>query len=232
MIAIVLRSVLMLGLIIFSCRLFALELTDEELESWFEEEGSEPPYVNRGGGEALEFIPPVPDRRTPFSQTVLEITPESLDTGWVSISQCHDELDAVPDAQVVYQFREMRNLTITESSKIDRAWVDGASVQMKNVGWSARLCVELEARVLAKQDSGDYLIRYGPFQRRFLDSYFPMHVAVEVRYPSTLLTLTSTLPTPSEGLMLEEKADHLLIDAWFRGKLVIELHFAKGDKAR
>ncbi len=208
--------------------LLAAEYTEEELERWFEEEGAEQPYQDRGGSEQLEFISPVEDRQTPFSRTWLEITPQSLDTGWVGITQCHDGLDAVPDAEVVYRFREMRSLRITESIGIAQAWVEGKSVQIKNVGRDARLCVELEAKVLKRMGNGRYRIRYGPFQRRFLDSYFPLHVAMRVQYPRTLLQFQKVLPAPSDGFTLKEEENHITLNAWFRGKLVIELQFAKG----
>lgn len=207
------------------CALFGQSPTEEELERWFETDEPLQPYRKRGGSEELEFIAPDTTQRIPFSQTRLSLSSQGIETGWVAIVQCHEGLDAVPDTEVVYSFRQMRGLRVTEVRDIGRARIEGQSVQLKDVGKGARLCVELEARLFAQQSDGRYLLRYGPFQRRFLDSYFPLHIAIEMHYPAAGLTLEEIAPTPAEGYILKKGEGYLALEAWFRGKLTIELRF-------
>jgi hypothetical protein len=146
-------------------------------------------------------------------------------TGWVGITQCHEGLDPVPDAEVVYSFKRMRGLRITEKNGIAKAWVDGQSVQLKDVTGGAGICVEIEANILQRSEAGRLRLRYGPFMRKFLDSYFPMHVALEVSYPAGLLYLDSISPVPYSDISLSQQRGRLFLDTWFKGKLVIELVF-------
>lgn len=214
------------------CSVMAQEPSEEELERWFEDDEQLEPYVKRGGGEQLEFIAPDTSQRIPFSQTRLHLTPQSVQTGWVGAVQCHDDLDPVPDAEVVYRFRRMRNLRVTKASGIGRAWVVGQSVQLKDVGKAARLCIELEAQVLYPQADALYLLRYGPFQRKFLDSYFPMHIVLEVDFGEAPLKLEKITPAPTQGFAHRQGRDRLALEGWFRGKLTVELLFREeGDKA-
>ena len=203
----------------------AREPSEEELERWFESDEQRYPVELRGGDEQLVFIPPDPAQRIPFSQTHLGISSQSLQSGWVSVVQCHDGLDPVPDAEVVYRFRQMRKLRVTEASGIGQAWVEGQSVQLKDVRKGARLCTELEAKVLTQLQDGHYRMRYGPFQRRFLDSYFPLHVALKVQYPPGMLVFEQITPTPGKHYELVRKEDGLELDAWFKGQLTFELLF-------
>lgn len=207
------------------CTTFAGEPSEEELERWFESDEQHYPFEKRGGDEHLEFVTPDPAQRIPLSQTRLRLSPQSLQSGWAGIVQCHDRLDPVPDAEVVYRFRQMRELRITEASDIGHAWVEGQSVQLKDVGKSARLCVELEAKVLMGQDDGRYLLRYGPFQRKFLDSYFPMHVLLEVEYPQEKLKMEKISPPRTKGFEFRQAEGRVMVEAWVRGLLFIELLF-------
>ncbi len=203
----------------------AQELSDEVLEQWLESGDQAPPYEKQGGSEALKFIYPPPDKPLPASHTLLELTEVSIESGWVNVEQCHTELDPVPDAEVIYQFRQMRNLRVTEAKGIEQFWIEGQSVQLKNIGRGARLCLSLEAQILNQTDSGDYRLHYGPFQRRFLDSYFPMHVSLKVDYSRTLLTYGAIMPVVTEGFSVVQEGKRIAIDAWFRGKLTIALEF-------
>lgn len=213
---------LLLFFLLFSGASPAQEMSEEELELWFE---SDEEFEKRGGGEQLEFMAPDTSQPIPFSHTWLSLSSRSVQSGWIDIVQCHEGLDAVPDAEVVYRFKQMRRLRVTEVGNIGLARVAGQSVQLKEVGKGARLCVELEAKVLNRQEDGGYLLRYGPFQRRFLDSYFPMHVVLEVDYSGSMLKLDTLRPEPTKGFSLIETGNRLLLEGWFRGKLTIDMLF-------
>ena len=211
--------------LLFTGSVLAQELSEEVLEQWLESEEQLAPYGGKGGGEELKFIHPPPDEPLPFSHTRIELTEASIESGWVRIEQCHTGLDPVPDAEVVYQFRQMRNLRVSEAEGIERFWIEGQSVQLKRVGKGARLCVALEAQLLNQTVSGEFRLRYGPFQRRFLDSYFPMHVSLMVDYSRTSLRYGAISPASTKGFDVVQEGKQISIDAWFMGKLTIALDF-------
>jgi hypothetical protein len=139
--------------------------------------------------------------------------------------QCHEGLDPVPDAQVVYRFRAMRGLQVVESQHIARAVVEGQSVQLKDIAHQARLCVSAEVQILNPLPEGGFHLRYGPFKRKFLDSYFPMHVSLEVAYPQELLELSNLRPQSEGAYQLTREAGRLVADTWFSGELTFEIGF-------
>lgn len=224
-----LHPLLLLWALVVPAFLPAQELSEEELERWFEGDEQAQPYPNYSGSEVLQFIAPLKERQIPFSQTRLLLSRHSKESGWVAIEQCHDGLDAVPNAEVVYRFEQMRGLRITEAEGIAVARVEGQSVQLRDVERGARLCVEMEAKILRAEEGGRYLLRYGPFMRKFLDSYFPMHVALAVSYPAEQLRVDSVMPAPGSNYLLSQQAGLLTLDAWFRGKLTIQLWFQSRD---
>jgi hypothetical protein len=208
----------------------AAQPSDEALERWFESDEQRYPFEMHGGSEQLEFITADTSRRIPFSQTRIGFTRESLQSGWAVIAQCHDDLDPVPNAEVVYRFDRMRGLRITQQRAIGEARVEGQTVQLREVGKGARLCLELEAQLLSCRQDGSYRLRYGPFQRRFLDSYFPMHVALEVSFPPSSLSLERITPDPVEGFDLVEEEDRIALEAWVRGKFIVELELRAASR--
>lgn len=200
--------------------LIAAEPTEEELERWLESD--EPlPYKDYSSGPTLKFIPPVTDKVVPHSYTRLSISPDSLRNGWVTLEQCHRNLDPVPSAEVVYRFRTMRGLAVTESHHIESTMVEGQSVQLHNVEHGAILCVAAEVELIRQQGERHHL-RYGPFQRKFLDSYFPFHVTLELSLPDGV-TLDAISPTPEQGYELVRAPGRMVADAWFSGELTFQI---------
>ncbi len=202
------------------------ELTAEQLERWFEDDEREHPYdLNNNEGE-LEFLQRPPAKPTLHSNNILTIEPDSLDSGWVSIEQCHQHLDPIDRIEVIYRYKQMRKLRIITTSRIGKARVQGQSIQLEQVAKDASLCVQAEARILRRQEDGSFILRNGPFQRRFLDSFFPMRVTLTIHYPGELITLQNIKPEPGNGFALKVEQGLINIDSWFAGKLVIEFEFS------
>lgn len=205
----------------------AAPVTDAELQRWFEDD-SEIRAAQVSEGE-LRFLPDRPSRDDgrplPHSENRLTLTPASLTSGWVSLEQCHHGLDAVAEAQVVYRYRQMRGLSITESSRIGRTWVAGDSVQLLDVQRDARLCISTEVRILYPDGEGRYRLVNGPYHRKFLDGYYPYHVSLDVRFDRTGLRYQDMRPTPRPGLWVTPSAQGVTVDAWFEGMLNTELRF-------
>lgn len=206
------------------------EVSEEALERWFESDETGPPQKDYSGSEKLEFIAPLEDKPTPLSKTLLAVTEQSMETGWVGVSQCYENLDPVADAEVVYHFALMRGLRVTGHHGIGGVRVEGPSIQLRDAHRGAGLCVELEAKLLRRGQQGEYLLRYGPFMRKFLDSYFPMHVMITVNYPEHRLVLDDVTPLPDGPVVKSSTPGSHAIDVWFRGRLTFNFLFqSKGD---
>ena len=197
---------------------------DTEFEDWFHEDAA--PGVPQDREGELIFLSTSPEAGTLHSINAITVTSSSLDDGWVQVRQCYQGLDAVPAAEVVYQYRNMRALRIQSKSNIGDAFTRRQTVQLSDVQRDATLCVQFEAQIFYAQSDGRFQLRTGPFHRRFLDGYFPLHVSLELRFPSALLSYVATSPLPRPGFELEVKDEQLRIDAWFAGKLQIEVSFS------
>jgi hypothetical protein len=201
------------------------ELTREELEAWFEDDSRDSPLDYKISDATLTFLARLPDKPVPHSKSQLQILPTSADDGWVNLSQCYDRLDAVPDAQVVYEYKQLRHLRVTESKHIGKSWVQGQSVQLKNVEKGARLCVAAQVRIFYTNPDGSLMLVNGPFKRKFLDGYYPMHVTLDVVYPEKSMQFINTSPEPQSGFEVTHQDNALNIDALFEGELYMKIHF-------
>lgn len=161
----------------------------------------------------------------------IHIDASSLRTGWVTLEQCHDQLDAVPAAQILFNPERIRHLRVQSAEGIGRAWVEGASVQLENVGPRARLCVNGESRALGDLGQGRYRLQNGPYMRRFLDGYYPMRVELEIRYPPELLRFVAPLPAPQPGFEVRPRAGEIEVEATFEGRLYTCMDFLDAGHA-
>ena len=159
------------------------------------------------------------------------ILDSSLADGWVELHQCYRGLDAVREAEVVYRYKQMRNLRVQSHANIGKAFVKGQSVQLVDVQKNATLCVRAEARILYRNEDGSFTLRNGPFHRKYLDGYFPLHVTVDVQFPTSLLRVVRVIPTAQPGFAVTYASGRVHINAWFAGMLTIEVHFTRSSVA-
>jgi hypothetical protein len=206
------------------------ELSPEALENWFESDNQAHPYIDHISEGELHFLPEPPDKRVPAMVNEITILVTSVETGWVDIHQCHEDIDPVTAVEVVYRYRKMRNLKINSTENIKKARVEGLSVQLEEVGHEASLCVSLQARILYKDGERRFALRNGPFERRFLDGYYPLHVQLNVHYPIDKLHFTGSKPVAAPGFTVRQTDASVFVDAWFEGKLMTELLFEIADE--
>lgn len=180
--------------------------------------------VNEG---SLHFLERPPNKPFHHHQNWFRIDEGSLATGWVKLLQCHDNLDAVPRAQITFRDGFVRNLKVKQSKEIENAWVEGPTVQLVNVGRGARLCLEAETRALRDTGSGYFNLYSGPYMRRFLDGYYPMRLTLEVEYPANLLNLLDVSPLAQPGFNVDSTPGRLRMDAVFEGTLQTLAQFEK-----
>lgn len=193
----------------------------EDADAWFEDDWEERlRAVNEG---ELEFLEAAPEGRVLSTKNRLMLTPESLSSGWVGLEQCQLDLDPLPAIEIVYRYESIRDLRIDSYQGIGSAWVKGRSVQLADVRPDAEICIRAEVRILRTIPDGGFEIRSGPFHRRFLDGYYPVHLAYAVEYPADRLVLESVSPPPRQGFSITIQPGALNIDAWFEGNLTIVL---------
>jgi hypothetical protein len=157
----------------------------------------------------------------------IRITEGSLDGGWVVLEQCHENIDAVPAAQILFGAGGIRELRIDSSQNIGRAWVEGHSVQLEDVKDDAVLCVRGQSRALLDLGDGRFRLRNGPYMRRFLDGYYPMRVSLDIEYPEDLLEIIGQSPENQPGFSVENGSRDLSVDATFEGRLVTCFDFCR-----
>ena len=178
--------------------------------------------VNEG---ALNFLATLPARPVHHHQNRIRIDADSLISGWVHLAQCHDNLDAVPSAQITFREGFVRDLKVGAFSLIENAWIEGATVQLRNIQPGARLCLSAQTRALRNSGNGFFNLTNGPYMRKFLDGYYPMRVTLDVTYPAQSLNLIDISPPAQPGLAVVEQPGGIHIDTVFEGELQTLIQF-------
>jgi hypothetical protein len=143
--------------------------------------------------------------------------------------QCHEHLDQVALAQVLYHKHRTRHLKVLSKRGIGHAWVEKNSVQLENIGRDASLCVQAEVHALYPNFNGSYSMHNGPFLRKFLDGYYPMRVTMDVRLPGDKLSFEAIQPQEQAGFRVTHSRNRMKVDALFVGELNIEVFFDERD---
>lgn len=199
------------------------EWTEADWEAWLNSDAP-PPDQHRAINEGeLTFITSTPSIAPMHSQHRLRVTEQSLHQGWVELAQCHRNLDALPAAQVIFK-SPVRALRIESTEQIEKAWVEDDSVQLQGVKAGASLCLRLETKVLISLGDGRYLVRLGPYQRQFLDGFFPLQLKVQIEYPQDMSFL-SVVPPPQTGLTVRDLDKHVELETLFEGRLFLGFVF-------
>lgn len=202
-------------------------MTEEQIEAWFNDDAEERALaVNEG---KLEFLSHRPDKPVHHSHNTLILDKNSLLTGWVELIQCHRQLDAVPDTQIVYRYKKMKNLRVESFSKIRKAWIEGDTVQLEDIQSGASICLRAEVGILKKRPEDNYFLKNGPFHRKFLDGYYPMQVTLVIHYPGKLIRFESITPKEQPGFLVQQEENIININAWFEGELMTEILFRLRD---
>lgn len=217
------RLIFTLFLLAYAFNSPAREYTQQEMDDWFNAP-PEPSAADVNEGE-LVFLTRPPAKLVHHHHNVLTLSDQTVLDGWGELRQCHENLDRVPATQIVFREDRVRKLRIVSTHGIASAWVEGATVQLKQVGPNAKICVALESKVLYPQPDGTYHISNGPFMRKFLDGYYPMHVSMEVIVKSKKLRFYDITPAKQEGFRVSIRPRLVKFDAWFEGRLNTLLRF-------
>lgn len=180
--------------------------------------------VNEG---PLHLLETTPDKPVHHHQNRIRIESDSLASGWVALAQCHDNLDAVPRAQITFRKGYVSDLKVEQSRGIGEAWIEGASVQLRQIAPGSRLCLSARMRALRDAGGGYFNLVGGPYMRKFLDGYYPMRVTLDIDYPQAALRVVDVSPQSAPGLALQERPGHIRMDALFEGELFTLVQFVR-----
>ncbi len=197
--------------------------TSEELETWFYDDSDiDTESINEG---ELVFISPENPESILHSKNQITVTADSMKTGWVGLRQCYANLVPVKESQITYQYRHMRELKIVSISHIEKAWIEGESVQMHNVQNNAELCITAQVRIFYQNPDRSFTLVSGPYHLKFLDGYYPLHVSFTVTYPGDRLRFTGIEPKHPLDMQPMLAPGKLSIDTFFEGRLIIKINF-------
>lgn len=207
----------------FSCLALSQQMTPQEMEEWlFDDSDSLIEGVNEG---KLVFLQEAPKKQVHHHHNRMRITDASVEDGWVRLEQCHRNLDPVSLAQIVFRKDRVRGLEVSQVSHIDKAWVEGASIQLEGVGHNALLCIRAETRSFVYNGDGTFSLHSGPFMRKFLDGYYPMQVTLDVTVDSNRLRFYRMTPEKQAGFSMRHSGNKVHFDALFEGRLSTEIMF-------
>lgn len=200
------------------------DMDREALEAWFfdDEDMASVRALSVNEGE-LTFLTRPPEDDPHHHQNTLHITPESLTSGWVTLTQCHENLDAVGRLQITFRKGNIRNLKVVEQQNISEAWAEEASIQLRDVKDNARICLSAESKIIQLQDDGTLLISNGPYMRKYLDGYYPMRVSMRIHYPAQQLEMLGISPQQQQGFQVSDTEGMLAFDTLFEGQLRTEI---------
>ena len=201
---------------------YGADLSREEAEALFEAPSAA--RVNEG---VLVFLSRLPEKPVHHHQNHIVITEASLRDGWVTLDQCHADLDPVGRSQIVFSRDRTRELGVTAAEGIGEVWVEGNTVQLRDTARGARLCIHARSRALAPADDGSFVLKNGPYLRRFLDGYYPMRVSMRVTLDGPRLQLAATTPPSQPGFSIWSEGNEVFFDAQFEGRLTTELRFTR-----
>ena len=213
------------------CLLFHGSLAAESLpgteteDAWFDDDWETRAEAVSNG--ELRFLTEPPDKPGLMTRNYLTITADSLTTGWLLLDQCQGNLDSLPSVEISYQYQNIRDLRIVTSRNIGKAAVNGQTIHLEDVGQDAIVCMRAEVRILKELEPGLYQVRSGPFYRRFLDGYYPVHIDYRLQYPDDILTVRQVNPARALTISQEDISGEVVIDTWFEGKLSIEVLLEK-----
>jgi len=207
----------------FSPMALSQQLTAQEMEEWlFDDSDSLIEEVNEG---ELVFLKKAPIKSVHHHHNRMLISDASIEDGWVGMEQCHRNLDPVSLAQIVFRSDRVRGLQVTKVSNIDKAWVDGPSIQLEGIQHDALLCLNAETRSFVYNDDGTFSLHSGPFMRKFLDGYYPMQVTLDVSVKSERLRFYRMTPGKQNGFTMRHSDKKVYVDALFEGRLNTEITF-------
>lgn len=183
--------------------------------------------VNEG---ELSFIAQRPLEPVHHHRISIEIRQSSLGDGWVVMEQCHTGLDRIAAAQIVFNPEKTRALEVTGFRNMQDAFVETATVQLRDIGENSQVCARTESQALHQLPDGHHELRNGPFMRRFLDGYYPLQLSMQIIYPDSIV-LVDSAPEVQPGFSITHTPGQIEVEAFFEGQLRTRFRFRPANPA-
>ena len=198
---------------------------DQDWPAWVDAEESDRQRIAEVNEGELVFLHAPPPRPVHHHRSRIVITRQSLVDGWVLMEQCHERLDRVTEAQIVFNPGRTRALEVLSFHNMDEAFVESNTIQLRGIREAPTICARLETRALHSLGMQIFELQNGPFMRRFLDGYYPMKLSLQIEYPSNL-ELVDYAPENQPGYTVSSTPGLVGVEALFEGKLRTRFRFS------
>jgi hypothetical protein len=167
----------------------------------------------------IKFFSARPDPQAYRYESRVRISEDSLSSGLVGLSTCHQALD--PNARIVIAFNpeRVRHIAITSTQGVGQAEVVGHRVELSDVQRGGSICIDLVSRALERTSAQGWRLHAGPLMRRYLDGYLPMEASLSFQWPDGLLRLSRTQPAAQPGVQVTASRDGARMNLVFAGRL-------------
>ena len=218
------RPVLCLVALSGACMSATSASTEQDWPAWVEQEESDRQRIAAVNEGELAFLSGPPSGPEHHHHSRIVITGQSLLDGWVLMEQCHENLDRVAEAQIVFKAGSSRALEILGFHNMDSAFVESDSIQLRGIREGSKVCARLQTQALHTAGMNIFELRNGPFMRRFLDGYYPLQLSIQVVYPPQL-ELLDYAPANQPGYTVDSAPGHVDVEARFEGALRTRFRF-------
>ena len=200
------------------------EHLDQDWPAWINAEESDRQRIASVNEGELVFLHEPPLSPVHHHRSRIVITRQSLADGWVLMEQCHERLDRVAEAQIVFNQGRTRALEILSFHNMDAAFVESSTIQLRGIRDASKVCARLQTRALHTLGMQIFELQNGPFMRRFLDGYYPLQLSIQVEYPDDL-ELVDYAPDNQPGYALNSTPGLVSVEALFEGELRTRFRF-------
>lgn len=171
----------------------------------------------------IKYLKTRPDPGAYSYQSRVKISPESLDSGIVTIATCHRQLDPIRKVVIIFNENRIKKITVKSLEKMNSAEVKDNRVTLTDVERGASICIDLESRALDQLSQNEFKLNAGPLMRRYFDGYLPMTATLRVDWPDHLLTVQKTNPVPQDGVQVYQGKDGVQLELTFSGKMTAQV---------
>jgi len=211
-------------------------LTDDEItaaeRAWLESDSSNENtrMINEG---KITAVDPSLTRSQYALFNKIHFLPDSLQSSQVDFTQCHKNLDAMNAIDIVYNAQTISNLQVQSSTHIGSYTTERDKIELKNIAQGAEICISGTTNLLSyDSQTQQWLLVRGPYMRKFLDGYYPMHLQEQIDLSATNLSLVdiriegnSTYQPTRQETGHSSKAHLITLNYFFEGRLKPTYHF-------
>lgn len=177
-----------------------------------------------GSNDPLTFFEGVAPESLYRFEAEIVINELSLETGLVDTHTCHHNLDPIDRVEIMFSKDRLNDLEIVSHQGIGQVSRNEHLVSLRDVTRGASICIFVRTRSLEPLGEG-YVLKGGPLQRRFLDSFHPMMMHGTVHLGTHQLAFNSMSPDRQPGWTIDVGPGRIEYGGFFAGTLQTEIRF-------